>query len=368
MKVKYLEVRKRANGRFNYVVNPSVAVKNALGVGFESFYEDKQAATARAMEIAEDYDLYVRRGQEGGIHINEDTVDGLYAFYKTTRAYKKLKPNSKKNYDLCFSTVSKLSIKGSNTPFGRTFSRQIDTTTADKLFQLVEKSVSYHRAEGSIKVLRRMWNIGLRHGKVKVNPFMQMGIESIPSRKVLWEPEQVNLFIQTADSMGMQSMGTLALLCYELCQRPGDMRQITWEEAFNNGLMSFTQEKTGTHLDIPCSQRLLERLQGIHTDNPVGTIVLNERTGKGYDRRLYNNYRRQIMDKAGLPKHLQIRDLRRTGATEMGEAGATNSEMRSVTGHKTLDVLSIYVRPSQNQANSAIEKRQKASGSVVSNY
>ncbi len=63
------------------------------------------------------------------------------------------------------------------------------------------------------------------------------------------------------------------------------------------------------------------------------------------------------MEAASLPSNLQMRDLRRTGATEMAEAGATNAEMRSVTGHKTMDVLSIYVRTTQAQASSAVNKR-----------
>ena len=357
MKVKYLEERTRKNGKKVYLINPSQAVKNALGVGFENYHDDKHAATARAYELAEDYDLWLRRGREDNIHINEDTVDGLYIFYKSTKAYKKLKPNSRANYDLCFNTVARITIKGSNSTFGRTFSRQIDATTADKLFQQIELEVSPHRADGSIKVLRRMWNIGSRHGKVKYNPFAKMDIKGLPPREVLWSPEQVEAFINTADEMGRASMGTLALLCYDLCQRPGDMRQITWEEAFNGGLISFVQEKTGTPMAIPCSERLQNRLQEAYKDTPVGCVVLNERTLKPYDRRLYNVYRKQIMKAAGIPSHLQMRDLRRTGATEMAEAGATNAEMRSVTGHKSMDVLSIYVRTTQAQASSAVNKR-----------
>ena len=365
MKVKYVEERKRANGKLHYVVNPSKAVKNALGVGFESYYADKQAAIARAYELAEDYDLWVRRGQASNMHINEDTVDGLYAFFKTTKAYKKLKPNSRTSYDQCFRTVSAITLKGSNQSFGRCISRLVDVTSADRMLQQLEEEVSYHRAIGGVKILRRIWNIGTRHGRVKYNPFTQMGLEGIPPRQVLWTPEQVDKFIATADDMGLHSMGTLALLCYDLCQRPGDMRQITWEEAFNGGLISFVQEKTGTPMAIPCSERLQNRLQEAYKDTPVGCVVLNERTLKPYDRRLYNVYRKQIMKAAGIPSHLQMRDLRRTGATEMAEAGATNAEMRSVTGHRTMDVLSIYVRTTQAQASSAVNKRFANKGPVV---
>lgn len=39
-----------------------------------------------------------------------------------------------------------------------------------------------------------------------------------------------------------------------------------------------------------------------------------------------------------------MRDLGRTGATEMAEAGCTEDELRSVKGHQSRDVLSMYVQ------------------------
>ena len=52
-----------------------------------------------------------------------------------------------------------------------------------------------------------------------------------------------------------------------------------------------------------------------------------------------------------------MRDLRRTGATKMAEAGCTEDELRSVTGHQSRDVLSIYVRPTKKLAAAGINKR-----------
>ena len=86
-------------------------------------------------------------------------------------------------------------------------------------------------------------------------------------------------------------------------------------------------------------------------------IVICESTGKGYDRRLYSKHAATIRDQAGLPKELKISDLRRTGATEMAESGCTEDELRSVTGHQSRDVLSIYVRPTDKLAEKGIEKR-----------
>jgi integrase len=101
---------------------------------------------------------------------------------------------------------------------------------------------------------------------------------------------------------------------------------------------------------------LQERLDAHKTD-PDGPIIVCETTGKAYDRNLYVKYFARIRRAAGLPKELQIRDLRRTGATEMAEAGCTEDELRSVTGHQSRDVLSIYVRPTTKLAAAGINKR-----------
>jgi len=74
-------------------------------------------------------------------------------------------------------------------------------------------------------------------------------------------------------------------------------------------------------------------------------------------RRLYNSHLDIVRQAAGLPKHLKMADLRRTGATEMAESGCTNAELRSVTGHKTMDVLSIYVRQTDKLAATGQSKR-----------
>ena len=132
------------------------------------------------------------------------------------------------------------------------------------------------------------------------------------------------------------------------------MRKLRWSD-LQDGVFRFIQEKTGIEVEIPASERLLDRLAGL--DTQTDTIVVCEATQRPYDRRLYGKWFARIRDAAGLPSSLQLRDLRRTGATEMAEAGCTEDELRSVTGHQSRDVLSIYVRPTVKLAASGISKR-----------
>ena len=82
-----------------------------------------------------------------------------------------------------------------------------------------------------------------------------MGLGGLPPREIKWTEEQVRQFIDTADAMGRSSVGTLALLCFDLCQRPGDMIKLTRQNLIGD-VMVFVQEKTGTPMEVPVSPRL----------------------------------------------------------------------------------------------------------------
>jgi len=349
---KFVETRKNTSGRTYYVFNPKKYLREALDIGYRRF-DSLEEAKSYSEKICLQYEHYKAR-REGIKRVAEDSVDGLVSYYKTTHEWKKLTINSAKFYDLMIRTASELRLGQAGTPFGEMLYKRVTPTHADRMYTQLREEFSDHRAVHVLKVLRKIWYVGKRHGKVTTNPFERMGVSGLDSRVVLWEPEQVQAFIDKADVMGLSSVGTLALLCYDLCQRPSDMRQLKWTD-LNNGVFRFHQQKTGTLVEIPASQRLLDRLQDHPNDSDY--IVVGEHTGRPYDRRLYNKWVARVRTAAGLPNDLQLRDLRRTGATEMAEAGCTEDELRSVTGHQSRDVLSIYVRPTVRLAASGVNKR-----------
>lgn len=356
MKVKYVERRMRTTGKVVWVVNPPKHLKEAIGAVYEQF-DLLEEANEYAQSLVEAYQDH-KKGIKREIKAAEASVDGLIAYYLSSNSYKKLSENSKRMYRTMIKQASTMKIGQSPVLFGEMKATNVSPDHADRLYQDLCSLKSIHRATHVCKVMRKVWFVGLRAGRVRSNPFAKMDLRSLEDRTVLWEPKQVEKFIETADELGMHSIGTLALLCYDLCQRPGDMRQLTWE-GYHDGYFEFTQEKTGTIVTIPASPRLMDRIQSIKPSNASQEdhIVLCEATGRPYDRRLYAKWASKVRLAAGLPSNLQIRDLRRTGATEMAEAGCTEDELRSVTGHQSRDVLSIYVRPTVRLAAAGINKR-----------
>lgn len=357
--VKFVEERTNAKGRTYWVFNPKPAVRDALDVGFRRF-DVREDAVAHSNAVVEAYEAWLRR-RDKTIRVQEDTVEGLMAFYRSTNDYARLKPNSRIFYQRMMRLAAETTLGQSNVTFGKQLVKRISPTHADRLYSQLLREESAHKATYVSKILRKIWFVGLRHGKVQSNPWQKMGMQSLDSREVLWEPEQVDAFVRKADEMGLWSIGTIAQMCYDMCQRPGDMRRLRWEDYDSyDDTFTLIQEKTGVKVTVPLSDRLRDRLDARRAqlgDKAEGPIAISERTGRPYSATQYCALVRDIRDAAGLPSELQVRDLRRTGATEMAEAGCTEDELRSVTGHQSRDVLSIYVRPTRKLAKSGVSKR-----------
>jgi integrase len=195
-----------------------------------------------------------------------------------------------------------------------------------------------------------------------------MGTKQTEHRKYQWTPEQVDLAIETADKMNLSSMGTLILMQYYLCARPGDMRQLTYNSqyqdgspnAYKDGVAYFQQEKTRRknpiNMVLPVPDRLRERLDSlVQVDD--GIIIRNEKTQQPYDQFFINKCFQKIRLTAGLPFELQMRDLRRSGATALQDSSATTEEIMSITGHKDRKMLEIYLNKNVAVAQNAMNKR-----------
>jgi integrase len=352
-KVKYFQERQRSTGPV-YVVNPPAYVKQLTGAEYQQF-TDKEQAIAAALRVSQQFQD-ARRGKSGKVYADDALVEGLIQHYLTTIEFADLKPNSKRVYRMAFRTAIHFRVGNSNKPFGQIYAKNVTALMVDDFYQQLSVDQTLHCANYTTRVLRRVWNVGLRHSKVLSNPFVQKRMKSTPSRDVVWERDEVKLAIHTADSMGMYNLGTMMMMCYHLCQRPGDMRQLLWSN-YDGETFRFKQEKTGTDMELDASPDLAARLTTYKSQNPEDLIVPNDSTGRGHNRSSYNTNLSRIRDKCGLSSNLKMADLRRTGATEMAESNCTEDELRAVTGHKSRGMLETYVRPTRRMARSGINKR-----------
>jgi integrase len=67
---------------------------------------------------------------------------------------------------------------------------------------------------------------------------------------------------------------------------------------------------------------------------------------------------RQAISSAGLPNELRLADLRRTGTTEMVEAGVSMGQIMSVTGHSNPSSVMPYMKNTYISAKKALTIRE----------
>jgi integrase len=67
---------------------------------------------------------------------------------------------------------------------------------------------------------------------------------------------------------------------------------------------------------------------------------------------------RAVMRAANLPEELRLMDLRRTGTTQMVEAGVPMGQIMSVTGHSNPQSVKPYMKNTYASANSALTARK----------
>ena len=64
------------------------------------------------------------------------------------------------------------------------------------------------------------------------------------------------------------------------------------------------------------------------------------------------------MREANLPEQLRLSDLRRTGTTEMVDAGVSMGNIMSVTGHSNPQSVKPYMKNTFNSADLALKARK----------
>ena len=358
-KVKHLKTYKLSDGTVKYAFDPSATLRAKLGYAFQPF-NDLQAAVNVCIEADRSFQEFKKSGKVNLLPATI-TFSSLVDAYVASSRFGSLGESSKRTYQSIIDKVAGITdIPDCSL---------VRTRDAEALYSMLLGSMSISYANSCINVMSTIWETGIYLELVSHNPFDGIRLQQAPERDVSWSQEQVTQFINTADANGIPSIGTLALLAYELCQRPIDCRNFCWSR-YVNGTFFITQAKTGAEVQIPATPALAERINAIAAQsncNPDDVIAPYEKTGKPYSERLYRKKAGLIRSLAGLPDELKLADLRRSGATLLGNSGCTEDEIRSITGHKSRQVVSRYVLPTTVMASSAQRKRTEFVHAAITN-
>jgi integrase len=184
-------------------------------------------------------------------------------------------------------------------------------------------------------------------------------------RKVKWTEEQVKLFLDTAYSdFRWRSIGLIAHMAYDWAQRMGDMRLLQWSNIdFDLQRLDLEQSKRRADVHIPIDDALIKMLIQQREDFGFQDYVAPRVTPRNGN---YNPYSIQevsilvneVKEEAGLPNELWGMDLRRTGITEMVEAGVDITGIMQVSGHNSPQSVMPYLVNTFSGASTALNKRK----------
>lgn len=136
-------------------------------------------------------------------------------------------------------------------------------------------------------------------------------------------------------------------------QRRGDILSMTWKQ-YDGDAVNVVQEKTGAKVWIPAHPELKAAIEQIPRES---VVMLTSANGRAWRGDAFSREFRKATAKAGLENRV-FHGLRKTAAVKLAEAGCTEREIRSITGHRTSAMVQHYTKGADQRrlASAAIEK------------
>ena len=353
---------------FVYFWTPPISLQKAGIFKFKTLGTDLQAAVAKAHDWnakLQSYRLVTHGIKPTLTTIKPMTVGYLVRQVEASPRFARYSLRTQQDYSCMYRSVE-AQITDGYRMFGE---MKMSEITRQIAYAIYEQNVRDHGHDSANKTMSA-WQVAFRYGmlrfsEITFNPFSDLDKLSSPARRQRWTDKQLDHFIRKAKELGYPAAGRCALMCMELMQRPGDILSLKWSAYDEHErVWHIRQSKRGAVVRIPETQRLSKTLKDSRPSTKARysgvsgeLLVCPTITGKKWHRRNFTKTARRIARAAGLPDDLQIRDLRRTAATEGASAGATPAEMMAVGGWANPASIRPYLVQTVEQAAAFQAKR-----------
>ncbi len=284
------------------------------------------------------------------------TVQQLVDKYYTSNDFSMLRDRTKKDYQYFLGVMCD--------SFGDVNFDKLSSKQAKHAYEeWVVRGISFANHICTVSSIVFRYAIDMEYAQI--NPFASVRRKTPPQRKVVWTEDDVRQFLNTAyGEFQWRSIGLIVHMAYDWCQRLGDMRLLTWDNFdFANRKLSLEQSKRRSQVTLPIEDDLYDML--IHQEQDFGFqqyVVPRTMPVQGqyqpYSIERLSKAGRAVMREAGLSEELRLMDLRRTGTTQMVEAGVSMGQIMSVTGHSNPQSVKPYMKNTYASANNALTTRK----------
>ncbi len=301
---------------------------------------------------------------------NLGTFDWLFReFQKDPTWYKNRALRTQEGIDRAFKRISAI--------IGETNVRMFQRRHARALYNRLYDEGGAHVARDTLKWFRRAMRYAQELGVRDDNPASELSIVEPPSRQAVWSPTEVEAVIAAALVGGRAKSGneipprpSIALaiaIAYDVGQQKCDVLDLKWDQWDGKGFTVTQKKQRGRRrLYLPVSddtRRMLEQVDRISpyvivdefTNTPfVDPPNTTSRSRQTAFARIFKKFK----IRAGVTRDVWFADLRRTALTELGNNGATTTELVSISGHTHgSKALEIYVVPDKAIALTAAQRR-----------
>ena len=284
------------------------------------------------------------------------TVEDLVLTYYSSNDFSMLRDKSKKDYKYFLNI---LVGEFGDVPYGELTSKQAKHAYEE----WVKRGITFANHVCTVSSL--VYRYAMEMEYTTINPFANIKRKAPKQRKVVWTEQDIQTFLSFCYSdFNWRNIGMIVHMAYEWCQRLGDMRLLTWDVLdLDEQKLFLEQSKRRAEVTLPISDDLTAMLVQQKDDFGFQQYVVPRPRPSGGSYHPYSIDRlskagRQAMRLAGLPEELRLMDLRRTGTTEMVEAGVGMAQIMSVTGHSNPQSVKPYMKNTFASANYALTTRE----------
>ena len=363
---RYVQTVKLADGHIEYRFNPPQALVDAGVVKREMYGSDLRQVKRIAKENNALIDAHRKEMSEITCISKNSKVSDLVKVYYLSNDFNMLRDTTKADYRY-FLTVLCNSM-------GNKKYHEITSKVAKWAYEeWVKRGVSF--ANHVATCSSRVFNYAIDMEYTYFNPFTNIKRKAEIQRRVVWEHEDVEKFLDVAYSdYTTRNIGLIIQMTYEWCQRLGDMRKLKWEDIdFDSAMLTLEQSKRRAEVFLPISDDLMAMLRDQHDDfgfqqYVAPHILPTEGVYHPYAMQRLSKNGRAVMRKAGLSEKLRLMDLRRTGVVQMVEKKVPLPNIMSVTGHANVASVKPYLKNTYTAANEALTQRNvSVQSNTVSN-
>ena len=259
------------------------------------------------------------------------SINALVVRYYSSPEFEVLAPNTKKTYRSIFER----------------FREDHGSKPADRLERkhvkamLDRKSNTPSEANKFLKYVRRLMAFAVENELLEHNPCMGIKPLKITSDGYhAWTDAEIAKFLQRHKPGSMARLAML--LALYTGQRRSDVVRMGWKDV-EDGFIKVRQEKTKAFLGIPIAPALAEAIKGLSTSRETFLVTSH---GEPFSSAGIGNWFRARCDEAGLT-HCSMHGLRKAAARRLAEAGCTDRQIMSITGHKTAQEVGRYTRSAE---------------------